>query len=127
MDENTIANIIVDAAYQIHTKLGPGLFESVYEVIIAHELMKRDLQIERQKTLPITYDGIQFKEGFRVDIIVENNIIIELKSVEEVPKVHKKQLLTYLRLSNMKLGLLINFGDTLIKKGIFRVVNGLKE
>ena len=127
MDENTIAKIIVDAAYQIHTKLGPGLFESVYEVIIAHELMKRDLQIERQKTLPITYDGIQFKEGFRVDIIVENKIIIELKSVEEVTKVHKKQLLTYLRLSNMKLGLLINFGDTLIKKGIFRVVNGLKE
>jgi GxxExxY protein len=127
MDENTLAKIVVDATFQIHTKLGPGLLESVYEKILAHELLKRNLKIERQKAVPIIYDGVQFNEAFRADLVVDSKIIIELKSIEEVSKVHKKQLLTYLKLTNMKLGLLINFGAVLIKDGIFRVVNGLKE
>lgn len=127
MDENGIAKIVVDISYNIHTRLGPGLLESVYEVVLAHELRKRDLKIYKQKPIPIIYDDIQFNEGFRADIVVEDKVIIELKSIEEISKVHKKQLLTYLRLSNIKLGLLINFGTTLIKNGIYRIVNGLEE
>lgn len=127
MDENRIATIVVNTAYQIHTKIGPGLLETVYEVILANELLKCDLRIERQKAVPIIYDGVKFNEGFRADLIVENKIIIELKSIEKVSNAHKKQLLTYLRLSNLKLGLLINFGESLIKNGMFRIVNGLKE
>ena len=125
MDENYIAKIVVDIAYNIHTKLGPGLLESVYEVVLAHELQKRNLKIETKKAIPIVYKDIQFNEGFRADIIVEGKVIIELKSIEAISKVNKKQLLTYLRLSNIKLGLLINFGAALIKEGIFRIVNGL--
>jgi len=127
MNENQLAREIVDTAYQIHTKLGPGLFESVYEVVFAHELEKRGLVVERQKSIPIRYDEFVFDEGFRADIVVENSVIIELKSVETIAPVHKKQLLTYLRLADMRLGLLINFGAVLIKNGIFRVVNGLEE
>lgn len=127
MSENEIAKIVVDAAYNIHKKLGPGLLESVYEIILVHELTKRGLNIERQKAVPILYEGIQFDEGFRADVIVEDKVILELKSVEEVSKAHKKQLLTYLRLTDKKLGLLINFGSALIKDGIFRIVNGLPE
>jgi len=127
MHENQLAKEIVDAAYQVHSKLGPGLLESVYEVVLVHELKNRSLTVERQKAIPIHYDDLIFDEGFRADIIVENSVIVELKSVEKVVPVHKKQLLTYLRLSNMKLGLLVNFGAELIKNGIFRVVNGLAE
>ena len=127
MDENHIAKIVVDKAYQIHTKVGPGLLETVYEVILANELHKSKLKIEKQKAIPIIYDNVKFNEGFRADLIVENKVIIELKSIEKVSNAHKKQLLTYLRLSNLKLGLLINFGESLIKNGIFRIVNGLKE
>ena len=127
MNENQLAREIVDAAYQIHSKLGPGLFESVYEVVLSHELEKRSLVVERQKTIPIRYDKFEFDEGFRADIVVENSVIIELKSVETISPVHKKQLLTYLRLADMRLGLLINFGAVLIKNGISRVVNGLEE
>lgn len=127
MNENQLASEIVDAAYQIHTKLGPGLFESVYEVILTKELEKRGLFVERQKAIPIRYNEFVFDEGFRADIVVENLLIIELKSAEIIAPVHKKQLLTYLRLADMKLGLLINFGAMLIKHGIFRVVNGLEE
>jgi GxxExxY protein len=127
MNENQLAREIVDAAYQIHSKLGPGLFESVYEVVLSHELEKRGLVVERQKTIPIRYDKFEFDEGFRADIVVENSVIIELKSVETISPVHKKQLLTYLRLADMRLGLLINFGAVLIKNGISRVVNGLEE
>ena len=127
MDENYIAKMVVNTAYQIHTQIGPGLLETVYEVILANELHKCNLRIERQKAVPIIYDGVKFNEGFRADIIVENKVIIELKSIEKVSNAHKKQLLTYLRLSNLKLGLLINFGESLIKNGIFRIVNGLKE
>jgi len=125
--ENEIAKQVVDAAYQVHTRLGPGLLESVYEVVLAHELRKRGLHVVRQQPIPIEYESIRFDEGFRADIIVEDKVILELKSVETVARVHKKQLLTYLRLADKRLGLLINFGEELIKTGITRVVNGLAE
>lgn len=127
MTENEIAKMIVNAAYKIHTMLGPGLLESVYEVVMAHELKKLGLNVSRQPSIPITYEDLKFEEGFRADIIVEDKVIVELKSVEEVAKVHKKQLLTYLRLADERLGLLINFGAALIKDGLFRIVNKLDE
>jgi len=125
--ENQIATKIVDAAFKVHTTLGPGLLESVYEVALAYELEKKGLSIKRQVPVPIKYDDLIFDEGFRADIIVDDTVIVELKSVETIAPVHKKQLLTYLRLADKKLGLLINFGAPLIKQGIFRIVNGLKE
>ena len=125
MTENEVAKIIVDSAYHIHTKLGPGLLESVYEVILTHALRKRGLKVERQVPIPIEFDGIKFNEGFRADLIVEDKVIVELKSTETTLPVHKKQLLTYLKLTDMKLGLLINFGARLMKQGISRVVNHL--
>ena len=125
MNENTIAKEIVDAAYHVHTRLGPGLLETVYEVVLAHELKKRGLSVERQVAIPVEYDGIIFDEGFRADIYVNNKVIVELKSVEAVAPVHKKQVLTYLRLADKRLGLLINFGAPLIKDGISRIVNKL--
>lgn len=127
MTENEVAKIIVDAAFKIHTILGPGLLESAYEAVIAHELKKRGLRVERQVPLPIVYDGVRLDEGFRIDLIVEDLVIIELKSVEQIHPVHPKQLLTYLKLSNKRLGLLINFNSRLIKTGITRIVNGLPE
>ncbi len=127
MTENEIAKIVVDAAFQIHKRLGPGLLETVYEVVLAHALNKRGLKVERQVPVPIVFDGIKFDEGFRADLIVEEKVIVELKSVEKVVPVHKKQLLTYLRLADKRLGLLINFGAELIRDGVSRVVNGLKE
>jgi GxxExxY protein len=127
MTENEIAKIVVDVAYKIHNELGPGLLESVKGIVLVHELKKSGLKIERQKPVSIVYDGIKFEEGFRAVIIVENKVILELKSVEVVSKMHKKQLLTYLRLANKRLGLLINFGSALFKDGTFRIVNGLKE
>ena len=127
LKENRIAKSVVDAAYQVHTKLGPGLLESVYEVVLAHEIEKRGLKTEKQVSIPIQYDDLVFDEGFRADMIVENSVILELKSVESVAPVHKKQLLTYLRLTDKRLGLLLNFGAPLIKKGIFRIVNRLEE
>ena len=125
MDENGIAKIIVDAAYHVHKDIGPGLLESVYEVILAHELKKRDLKVERQVPVAIVFEGIKFDEGFRADLIVEDKVIIELKSVEAIKPVHKKQLLTYLKLTDKRLGLLINFGSELMRDGISRVVNNL--
>lgn len=125
MTENEIAKIIVDAAFQIHKRLGPGLLESVYEVVLAHELKKRGVRVKRQVPVAIVYDDIKFDEGFRADLIIEDKVIVELKSVENIVPVHKKQLLTYLRLSDKRLGLLINFGSELIRDGISRVVNGL--
>ena len=125
MTENEIAKEIVDAAYKIHTTLGPGLLESVYEAVLAYELEKRGLKVVCQKSLPVIYESVKLEEGFRTDIIVEGKVIIELKSVETTAPVHKKQLLTYLRLSGLKLGLLINFGSHLIKDGITRVINGV--
>jgi GxxExxY protein len=125
--ENEIAKVVVDAAFQVHTRLGPGLLESVYESVLAYELEKRGLQVVRQQPVPVVYDGVTFDEGFRADLIVENKVILELKSVEVTLPVHKKQLLTYLRLTDKQLGLLINFGVALIKDGITRMVNRLKD
>ena len=125
MTENEIAKIIVDVAFQIHKRLGPGLLESVYETLLSYELKKRGLKVERQVPVAIVFDGIRFDEGFRADLIVEDKVIVELKSVENVVPVHKKQLLTYLRLTDKRLGLLINFGSELIRDGISRVVNSL--
>ena len=127
MKENRIATLIVDAVFKVHTKLGPGLLESVYEVALAYELEKKGLSIKRQVPVPIKYDDLVFDEGFRADVIVDKSVIVELKSVELIAPVHKKQLLTYLRLTDKRLGLLINFGAPLIKQGIFRIVNGLRE
>ena len=127
LKENKIAKLVVDAAYHVHTKLGPGLLESVYEVVLSHEIEKRGLALERQVSIPIQYDDLVFDEGFRADMVVEDSVILELKSVEVVAPVHKKQLLTYLRLTDKRLGLLLNFGAPLIKKGIFRIVNNLEE
>jgi len=127
MLDNKIATLVVDAAYHVHRNLGPGLLESVYEIVLAHELEKRELSIKRQCPIPIHYDGLDLNEGFKADIMVENSVIVELKSVESIAPVHKKQLLTYLKLADKRLGLLINFGAPLIKKGIFRVVNRLEE
>ena len=127
MTENEIGQIIVDSALRIHKALGPGLLELVYEVIIEHELENRGLKVKRQVPISIEYDGIKFQEGFRADLIVEDKVIIELKSVENVTGAHKKQVQTYLKLTNKKLGFLINFNTELMKDGITRVVNGLKE
>ena len=127
MDENEIAKKIVHAAYQIHRKLGPGPLESVYETILAFELEKGGIKVERQVPVTIVYEGLKFNEGFRADLIVEDKVIVELKSVETVIPVHKKQLLTYLHLADKRLGLLINFGSAMIRDGVSRVVNGLKD
>ena len=124
MTENDFATVVVDACFRIHTRLGPGLLESVYEHVLAHELQRRGLHVAKQVPVPIVYDGLVFDEGFRADLIVEECVIVELKSVERVAGVHKKQLLTYLRLTNMRLGLLVNFGDVMIRDGISRVING---
>ncbi len=125
MSENDIAQIVIDAAFHIHKETGPGLLESVYEIILADELERRGLSVERQVSVPVMYKGRILDEGFRADLIINEKVIVELKSVERVKDVHKKQLLTYLKLSEKKLGLLINFGESLIKHGISRVVNGL--
>ncbi len=125
MTENEIAKVIVDVAFQIHKRLGPGLLESVYEIVLAYELKKRGMKVKRQVAVAIVYDDIKFDVGFTADLIVEGKVIVELKSVEKVVPVHKKQLLTYLRLADKRLGLLINFGSELIRDGISRVVNNL--
>lgn len=127
LSENEISKIILDAAFKVHTQTGPGLLESVYEVTLAHELRKTGLLVERQVAIPIRYDELTFDEGFRADLLVENKVIVELKSIERLAPVHSKQLLTQLRLSDRRLGLLINFGELRLKNGIERIVNGLPE
>jgi GxxExxY protein len=127
VDENPISQQIVDAAYRIHKSLGPGLLESVYEVVLAYELRKRGLHVERQLPVPVVYDEIHFEEGYRLDLLVEGKVIVEVKSIEAATPVHKKQLLTYLRLLDKRLGILINFNEELIRNGISRVVNGLED
>lgn len=127
MTENEIATIAVDAAYKVHTKLGPGLLEKAYEQTLSYELKKRGLRVEVQKPVPIIYDELVIDEGYRADIVIDDKVILELKSVEQVIPVHKKQVLTYIRLADKRLGLLINFGEALIKDGITRIVNGLTE
>lgn len=127
MTENEIGKLVVDAALAVHRELGPGLLETVYEVVLAHELRKRGLRVERQVPVPIELRGIKFDEAFRADIVIDEKVVLELKSVEQVTPIHKKQLQTYLRLSGYKLGFLLNFGDALMKKGITRAVNGLED
>jgi GxxExxY protein len=124
MNENKIGDIIVDCAIHLHRNLGPGLLESVYEVIFASQLRKRGLNVERQVSVPIEFEGDTFDEGFRADLIVEGKVIVELKSKTNVVPVDKKQVLTYLRLTKLKLGYLMNFGECLMKDGITRLING---
>ena len=125
MTENEIATAVVDAAYKIHTTLGPGLFESVYEAALEYELQKRGLRVVHQIGLPVQYEQVRLELGFRVDLIIGDKVIIEVKSIQALAPIHKKQLLTYLRLTDLRLGLLINFNVELIKYGIQRVVNKL--
>jgi GxxExxY protein len=127
MDENMIANLIMDASFLIHREIGPGLLESVYEVVLARLLSEKRLAVERQVAVPVRFQGIVFDEGFRADLFVERKVIVELKSVERLQPVHSKQLLTYIRLTGCRLGLLINFGENLLKDGFKRVVNGLED
>jgi GxxExxY protein len=124
MTENEIAKQILDAAFVVHTKLGSGVLESVYEVVLAHEVRKQGLIVERQKSMPVVYDNIRFEEAFRSDLVVNGKVIVELKSVESLSTIHARQLLTQLRWSGLKLGLLINFGEAHLKNGIKRVTNG---
>lgn len=125
MTENELAKVIVNTCYDIHVELGPGLLESVYEEILYFELTSQGYKVERQKPIPVFWKEIKMDIGFRADLIVEDKVVVELKSVELIAPVHPKKLLTYLRLTNLKLGLLINFNEALIKDGITRVVNGL--
>ena len=127
MDENAIARQIGDAAYRVHTTLGPGLLESVYEAALAYELEKRGLRVSRQQAIPVVYETVRIHAGFFADLLVEDQVIVEIKAVETLAPVHKKQLLTYLKLADKRLGLLINFNVALIKHGITRIVNGLQE
>ena len=127
MNENEIGKIIIDTAVNLHKNLGPGLLESVYEIIMMKLLSKKGLSVQRQVSIPIKYEEEQFDEGFRVDLFIEGKVIIELKSIEKITDVHKKQLLTYFKLSDTKLGFILNFGAGLMKEGIIRSVNGLSE
>jgi len=125
MHENDIAKLILDCAFKIHKEVGPGLLESVYEELLAYELLKIGLSVKRQVAIPLVYESIKMEIGFRADLIVENKVIVELKSIEAILDVHKKIFLTYLKLSGLKLGLLINFRVSLLKDGIVRIVNKL--
>ena len=125
MHENIISKKVLDSCFEIHRSLGPGLFESVYEEILFYELIQKGLEVKRQVGLPVIWKDLRMSLGYKADLIVENKVIIELKSIEVLAPVHAKQLLTYLRISDMKLGLLINFKEALLKDGIKRVVNDL--
>jgi len=125
MKENEIGYLIVDTAVSLHKKLGPGLFESVYETILMRQLSKKGLYVQQQVSIPIEFDGEYFDEGFRADLFIQGKVIIELKSTEKITDVHKKQLLTYLKLTNTKLGFILNFGSELMKDGIIRIINGI--
>ena len=123
MEINHITGSIVDSCIKIHKKLGPGLFESVYEEVLYYELLKRNFHVERQVPVPVYYDQLKMGIGFRSDLIVEKQVIVEIKSIEAISPIHKKQVLTYLRLTNLRIGLLINFNEELLKKGITRLFN----
>ena len=127
LSENEIGDIIIDTAVNLHMNLGSGLLESVYEVILMKQLTKKGLSVQRQVSIPIEFEGEYFDEGFWVDLFIEGKVIIELKSVEKITDSHKKQLLTYLKLTNTKLGYILNFGGGLMKDGIIRTVNGLPD
>jgi GxxExxY protein len=125
MHENEISDIIIGTAIGIHRKLGPGLLESVYEKILYYELTKKGLSVESQKDVDLVWDGVKVGLGFRADLIVENKVLVELKAVQSIEPVYKKQLLTYLIITGLKLGLLINFNESYLKDGISRIVNQL--
>lgn len=125
MSENEISKLVIDSCIKIHKALGPGLLESVYEAALFFEISKSGLSVQSQVPIPVFYENCKLEVGFRADIIVEKKVIIEIKSIDAIVPVHKKQLLTYLRISNMKLGLLINFNVELLKEGITRIVNNL--
>ena len=127
MTENEISKVILDSAIAVHKELGPGFLESVYEIVLAYELQQRGFRVNRQVPISIHYKEMAFDEAFRADLIVEEKVIVELKSVERVSEAHKKQVQTYLRLTGCKLGFLLNFGEALMKRGITRVVNGLEN
>jgi GxxExxY protein len=127
MHENEISAAVLDSAIAVHRALGPGLLESVYEVALSHVLRQRGLTVARQVPIPITFDGITFDEGFRADLVVEDRVLVELKSVERLAPVHRKVLLTYLRLSGRRLGLLVNFGAPVLKDGFERIVDRLPD
>ena len=124
MTENEIGSVVVDTAIHLHRDLGPGLLESVYEIIMARLLEKKCLRVQRQVGIPVVYAGERFDEGFRADMIIESKVILEIKSVEKLHPVHSKQLLTYLKLTGMRLGYVLNFGEEVMKTGINRIVNG---
>jgi GxxExxY protein len=126
MNHNQIVDIVVETAVDIHRRLGPGLLESVYCIILGHELTKRGLRVEREVPIPVVWDGFTIELGFRADLIVEGISLLELKSVESLAAVHKKQVLTYLRVMDLRLGLLLNFGAALMKDGIHRIANGFE-
>jgi GxxExxY protein len=127
MTDNEIGTLILNAAIEVHRELGPGLLESVYEAVMARELSARGLAVERQVIIPIVYKNLHFDEGFRADLIVAGRVLLELKSVERLSPTHKKQAQTYLRLTGLKLGYLLNFGEVMLKDGITRCVNGLDD
>jgi GxxExxY protein len=127
LDENEIAREIVGAAFHIHRSLGPGLLESVYETLLFDELRKRRLWVERQVPISFTYNGRTYDKGFRIDLLADGKVVVELKAVEQTADVHKRQLFTYLKLANQRLGLLINFGYALFKSGVTQIENGLPE
>lgn len=127
MTENELAKLVIDLCIKIHKTFGPGLLESAYEECLAYELRQRNISFQRQVSVPLVYEGVELGEGFRADMVVEGKLIIELKSVAELQPVSYSQLLTYLRLTNIKLGLLINFGQRRMIDGIRRVVNGLSQ
>ena len=127
MNENEIGTRVLEAAISVHRELGPGLLETVYEVVLARELSDLGLTVERQVAVPINYKGVRFEEGFRADMIVGKKVLLELKSVERIQPAHKKQVQTYLKLTGLKLGYLLNFGEDVLKSGITRCVNGLDQ
>jgi GxxExxY protein len=127
MTHNEISRHVVDAALRVHTALGPGFLESAYEASLSYELKKRGLRVDRQVAVPIVYESVHLEEGYRLDLLVEGLVVVEIKSIERVAPVHHKQVLTYLRLANKRLALLINFNVALLKEGIWRIVNGLEE
>uniref|UniRef100_Q02AM8 GxxExxY protein n=1 Tax=Solibacter usitatus (strain Ellin6076) TaxID=234267 RepID=Q02AM8_SOLUE len=127
MTENDISRHVIDVAFRAHSVLGPGLLESVYQAVLACELEKRGLKVAQQQVIPVFYEGTLIRMGFRADLVVEESVIVEIKSTDAISAVHKKQLLTYLRLSGKRLGILINFNVALIKDGMMRIVNGLQE
>jgi GxxExxY protein len=127
LDENAVGTIVIETAIEVHRELGPGLLESVYEMVLAHEIAERGLSVHRQVPISVAYKTLVFQDAFRADLIIAEKVLVELKSVEQLNAAHRKQLQTYLRLTNLKLGYLLNFGCALMKEGIVRAGNGLPE